>query len=107
MSYSIHQLATLAGVSVRTLHYYDEVGLLTPTRLKRNDYRQYEEAELLRLQQIMFFRELDFPLEQIKKILASPNFDMRRALQEQRHLIKIKRHRLDRLIATIDKTIKN
>ena len=106
MSYSIHQLATLAGVSVRTLHYYDEVGLLTPTRLKRNDYRQYEEAELLRLQQIMFFRELDFPLEQIKKILASPNFDMRRALQEQRHLIKIKRHRLDRLIATIDKTIK-
>ncbi len=106
MTYSINRLAKLAGVSIRTLHYYDEVGLLTPTRLERNGYRQYDEAQLLRLQQIMFFRELDFHLEQIKKIIDSPHFDMRTALTEQKHLIKIKRHRLDRLIATIDKTIK-
>ncbi len=106
MTYSINQLAKLAGVSIRTLHYYDEVGLLTPTRLEHNGYRQYDEAQLLRLQQIMFFRELDFPLEQIKKIIDSPHFDMRTALTEQKHLIKIKRYRLDRLIATIDKTIK-
>ena len=106
MPYSINQLAKLAGVSVRTLHYYDGFGLLTPKRTKHNGYREYEEAELLRLQQIMFFRELDFSLLQIKKNLSSPRFDMRLALQEQKHLIKIKRHRLDRLITTIDKTIK-
>jgi DNA-binding transcriptional MerR regulator len=106
MPYSVNQLATLAGVSVRTLHYYDEVGLLKPSRIKHNDYRQYDEVELLRLQQIMFFRELDFSLEQIKKILSAPSFEIQTALEEQKKLIKIKRHRLDRLIATIDKTIK-
>ncbi len=106
MPYSVNQLAKLAGVSVRTLHYYDEVGLLKPTRVKHNDYRQYNEDELLRLQQIMFFRELDFSLEQIKKILSSPQFDMQAALAEQKQLIKLKRHRLDRLMITIDKTIK-
>lgn len=106
MSYSVQQLASLAGVSVRTLHYYDEMNLLKPARKERNGYRQYEETQLLRLQQIMFFRELDFSLETIQKILSSPQFDMRLALHEQKNLIKLKRHRLDRLITTIDKTIK-
>lgn len=106
MSYTVQQLASLAGVSVRTLHYYDEVGLLNPNRIARNGYRYYEEPELLRLQQILFFRELDFNLEQIRQIFSSPNFDMRAALQDQKNLIKLKRQRLDRLVQTIDKTIK-
>lgn len=106
MYYSVQKLASLAGVTVRTLHYYDEVNLLKPAKIQKNGYRQYEEAELLRLQQIMFFRELDFSLDNIQKILSSPQFDMRMALQEQKNLIKLKRHRLDRLITTIDKTIK-
>lgn len=106
MSYSVQQLATLAGVSVRTLHYYDEINLLKPARIATNGYRHYSETELLRLQQIMFFRELDFSLDNIQKILSSPQFDMRMALQEQKNLIKLKRYRLDRLITTIDKTIK-
>lgn len=106
MSYTVQQLADLAGVSVRTLHYYDEVGLLNPARIQSNGYRHYEEAELLRLQQILFFRELDFSLEEIKRILSSPRFDMKAALRDQKKLIQLKRNRLDGLIKTIDKTIK-
>jgi DNA-binding transcriptional MerR regulator len=106
MAYTVKQLADLAGVSVRTLHYYDEVGLLKPSAVKGNGYRQYEEPELLRLQQILFFRELDFSVEDIKRTLSSPNFDMRRALQEQRTLIELKKKRLADLIKTIDKTMK-
>jgi DNA-binding transcriptional MerR regulator len=106
MSYTVQQLANLAGVSVRTLHYYDEVGLLKPARVQSNGYRHYEEAELLRLQQIMFFRELDFSLDNIRRILSSPRFDMTAALRGQKELIKLKRNRMDRLIQTINKTIK-
>ncbi len=106
MSYSVQQLANLAGVSVRTLHYYDQVDLLKPARTQSNGYRHYEEPELLRLQQILFFRELDFPIEEIKRVLASPRFDMGAALRDQKHLIQLKRNRLDGLIQTIDKTIK-
>ena len=61
MAYTVQQLANLAGISARTLHHYDDIGLLKPARIKSNGYRQYEESELLRLQQIMFFRELEFP----------------------------------------------
>lgn len=106
MQYTVQQLATLAGISVRTLHYYDQIGLLEPAGIKKNGYRYYEEGELLKLQQIMFFRELDFPLDDIKRILSSPSFDMRGALEDQRKLIEIKRSRLGKLIRTIDKTIK-
>jgi DNA-binding transcriptional MerR regulator len=106
MSYTVQQLATLAGVSVRTLHHYDQVGLLKPARVKNNGYRFYEEAELLRLQQILFFRELDFPLEDIKKIITSPSFNMEEALRDQRKLIGMKKDRLSLLVKTIDKTIK-
>lgn len=105
MSYTIQQLATLAGVTTRTLHHYDEIGLLKPTRQKTNGYRQYEEKELLRLQQILFFRELDFSLPEIIKILNSPSFDMKKALEDQRNLIELKKKRLGKLITTIDKTI--
>lgn len=106
MSYTIKKLADLAGVSVRTLQYYDDIGLLNPSRVKSNDYRQYGETELLKLQQILFFRELDFPLLEIKKIISSSHFNMQEALKDQRKLIELKKDRLQKLIATIDKTIK-
>lgn len=106
MSYTVQQLANLAGVSVRTLHYYDEIGLLKPDGIRSNGYRYYEEKGLLRLQQILFFRELDFSLKDIKRILSSPSFDMREALRDQRKLIELKKKRLSKLIKTIDKTIK-
>lgn len=106
MPYTIHQLAKLAGVSVRTLHHYDQIGLLQPSRSKSNGYRQYEEAELLKLQQILFYRELEFPLEEIKAILKNPRFNMQTALLEHRQLIQMKRKRLDGLLKTIDATLK-
>lgn len=104
MNYSVQKLAKLASVSVRTLHYYDEIGLLKPVRLK-NGYRQYGENELLRLQQILFFRELDFPLEEIQRIMNSRYFDMSVALHDQRKLLELKKKRLNGLIKTIDKTL--
>lgn len=106
MSYTVQQLATLAGVSVRTLHYYDEVGILTPAGVKRNGYRYYEEEELLKLQQILFFREIDLPLLEIKKILAAPSFNIEAALRDHHKLLLLKKERLDKLMQTIDKTIK-
>ncbi len=105
MVYTVQKLATLAGVSVRTLHYYDEIGLLKPAGVKKNGYRYYKEVQLLRLQQILFFRELEFPLEDIERIISSPHFDMESALRDQRKLIQMKKIRLDKLIKTIDKTI--
>jgi DNA-binding transcriptional MerR regulator len=81
------------------------VGLLKPKRNLKNDYRYYENDELLKLQQILFFKELDFPLVEIKKILSSPTFDMKAILRDQRKLIEIKKNRLAKLIKTIDKTI--
>lgn len=107
MPYTVTQLARLSGVSVRTLHYYDEVGLLKPGRVVKNGYRQYGDQELAKLQHILFFRELDFPLDEIKKIMSSPGFDVSRALRDQQQLLKMKRKRLDGLIKTIDKTISN
>jgi DNA-binding transcriptional MerR regulator len=105
MPYSVNQLAELAGVTVRTLHHYDAVGLLRPARGTRNGYRQYGNAELLRLQQILFFREIDLPLEEIKGILDRPGFDLAHALRDHRELIARKRKRLDSLLTTIDQTI--
>ncbi|MES2213220.1 MAG: MerR family transcriptional regulator [Patescibacteria group bacterium] len=104
--YTVKQLAILAGLTVRTLHFYDECGLLEPELIEKNGYRVYGERELLRLQQILFFRELDFPLGEIKKILNSPGFDMVSALRDHRKLIELKRKRLTKLLKTIDITIK-
>lgn len=107
MKYTINQLAKLAGVSVRTLHHYDEIGLLSPKRNEKNDYRLYTEDELLLLQQILFFRELDFPLDDVKEIITSPNFDIAQALKEHKQMILLKKKRVDGLLKTIDKTITN
>jgi DNA-binding transcriptional MerR regulator len=101
----VKEVAELAGISVRTLHHYDEIGLLTPEKTTPAGYRLYSERDLEKLQQILFFRELDFPLDQIKRILDDPKFDRAEALTMHRKLLLEKRERLDRLIATIDKTM--
>jgi DNA-binding transcriptional MerR regulator len=105
MTYTVNNLAKLAGITVRTLHHYDEIGLLKPKRKKANGYREYEEEELLRLQQIMFFRELEFSLEEVKEILDKPTFDISSTLLDHRKLIEIRKKRLNDLIRTIDRTL--
>jgi len=105
MKYTVKQLAQLAGVSVRTLHHYDQIGLLKPAEVKANGYRQYGEQELLKLQQILFFRELEFSLDEIQRIINSPNFHLESALMDQRKMIELRKKRLNALIRTIDKTL--
>ena len=104
-TYTVQQLARLAGVSVRTLHHYDHVGLLKPSARTAAGYRQYGEADLLRLQQILFFKELDFPLTDIQAILDQPGFDQVQALHDHRRLLQQEADRLGRLLNTIEKTI--
>src|SRR5689334_11795449 len=94
MSYSVGQVARLAGVSIRTLRHYDELKLLSPGRRTAAGYRQYDEADLERLQQILFYRELGFPLEEIAAILADPCADAGSHLRRQHELLTA---RLDRL----------
>ena len=94
MEYTVQKLADLAGISIRTLHYYDEIGLLKPGSILPNGYRHYGEKELIRLQQILYFRELDFSLEEIKQILDNPRFDLESSLLKQRELLQLKKKRL-------------
>ena len=102
----IKEFAAFTGVSVRTLHYYDEIGLLTPARVdKSTGYRYYDEHSLLRMQEILFYRELDFSLKSIGEILSSPHYDKNKALTEQRQLLTLKRERLERLIAAVDRAM--
>lgn len=103
--YSVNQLAKLAGVSVRTLHHYDRLGLLKPSIRTEARYRLYGEQELLRLQQILFYKELDFSLAAILRIMNDPTFDTVTALQGHRHALEARRDRLTTLLGTIDKTI--
>jgi DNA-binding transcriptional MerR regulator len=104
-TYTVQQLARLAAVSVRTLHHYDHIGLLKPSARTAAGYRLYGEADLLRLQQILFFRELDFPLADIQAILDEPGFDQVKALHDHRRLLQQEADRLERLLKTIEKTI--
>jgi DNA-binding transcriptional MerR regulator len=106
-NYSVKQIARLAGVSVRTLHLYDKIGLLKPCVRTGAGYRQYGEAELLRLQQILFYRELDIPLKEIAEILNDPQFDLIRALSGHKQALLSRHDRLSILLKTIDKTIIN
>lgn len=105
MSYTVSQLAKKAGITPRTLRHYDKVGLLSPSFLGKNGYRYYEETDLLTLQQILFFRELDFSLEDIKRILSNPGFDVLRSLREQERLLFAKQRRLKTILTTIQSTI--
>jgi len=102
---TVNKVAKLAGISVRTLHYYDEIGLLTPTNKTNSKYRLYNEMDLEKLWQILFFKELDFPLSQIKEILNNPKFDKNQALENHKKLLLEKRNRIDKIITSIDKTI--
>ena len=103
----IKEFALFTGVSVRTLHYYDEIGLLPPAYVDRfTGYRYYDENSLLRMQEILFYRELDFPLKSIGEILSSPTYDNEKVLNEQKHLLILKKERLERLITAIDGAVK-
>ena len=103
MKMLIKEFADFTGVSVRTLHYYDEIGLLKPSCVDiRSGYRYYDDKALLRMQEILFYRELDFSLKSIRTILSSPNYDKTKARQEQKHLLQLKKERLERLIDAID-----
>lgn len=105
MAYTVKKLAKLSGVSVRTLHFYDEIGLLKPAYYGENQYRYYEEAQLLMLQQILFFRELGFQLSDIKRMFACADFDKVKALESHRKVLEKNLDQTKTLIETVDKTI--
>ena len=106
MEYTINKLAKLAGISTRTLRYYDELGLLSPARVSSNGYRIYGQKEIDRLQQILFYRELGVSLEEIRNILASKDFDGLTALESHLSALLARREQLDLLVANVRKTIK-
>ena len=107
MKMLIKEFAEFTGVSVRTLHYYDEIGLLMPAFVdKTTGYRFYDEKSFLRMQEILFYRELDFSLKSIGEILSSPDYDKNKALKEQKQLLTLKKERLERLISAIDGAVK-
>lgn len=95
---TVNEVSRLTGVSVRTLHHYDAIGLLKPTAVSEAGYRLYDDADLVQLQQILLFRELEFPLKEIKGILESPNFDRNLALEQQITLLTLKKEHLENLI---------
>jgi DNA-binding transcriptional MerR regulator len=107
MAYTVKQVAAMSGVSVRTLHYYDEAKLLKPAYYGTNGYRFYEEPQLLKLQQILFYRELGFELKRIKRILGSRNFEIVAALKSHRKRLEKELARTRTLIETVDKTIQH
>lgn len=106
-NYTVKQLAKMAGISVRTLHLYDKMKLLRPAVRTRAGYRMYSETELLRLQQILFYKELDFPLKDIGLILDESGFDIIKALEGHKKALGFKKIRLNTLLKTIDNTLLN
>ncbi|ODA40439.1 MerR family transcriptional regulator [Desulfosporosinus sp. BG] len=105
MEYTVQKLAHMAGVSTRTLRYYDEIGILKPARMNSSGYRIYGQAEVNRLQQILFYRELGVSLESIKDIVTAPSFNETQALREHHVKLLEKREQLDVLISNVEKTI--
>ena len=106
MRLSISEMAKLTGVSIRTLHHYDHIGLLCPETATDSGYRWYRAADVEKMQQILFYRELDFPLKEIRDILADPQYDKQEALRRQRQLLLLKRERLDGLLELLDANLK-
>ena len=100
---TISQVAELTGISIRTLQYYDEIGLLKPSELTQSGYRLYDDEALQKLQQILFFRELDFKLKDIREIIEKPDFDRIAAFKTQKELLLLKRNRTDRLIQLLSR----
>lgn len=107
MEYTIKKFSELAGVSTRALRYYDEIGILKPARINSSGYRIYGEKEIDILQQILFYRELEFSLDSIKEIIQSPDFDEINALKKHYNELLAKRHQIDALIHNVEKTINN
>lgn len=103
---TVKQLSKLTGISARTLHYYDEIGLFVPTQKSESGYRLYDDKALETLQQILFFREFDIPLKEIKAIMENPALDKDQILQMQRKMLVAKKERMERLIAAIDNILK-
>ena len=104
--FTVNEVSKIAGISVRTLQYYDKIGLLPPSGFTDSGYRLYNEDSLERLQTILLFRELEFPLKEIKEIIGNPDFDKEKALSEQIKLLKLRREQIDSLISLAEK-IKN
>ena len=102
---TVKQVSDLTGISVRMLHYYDEIGLLKPSKVTDSGYRLYDDEALLVLQQIMFYKELEIPLKEVKNLLHSSDYDKNKALENQKKLLILKRNRLNNLIELIDKTL--
>jgi len=105
--YTVSQLAEIAGVSVRTLHHYDQIGLLSPAGRTAGGYRIYRRADVLRLQQILLYRELDLPLNEIRAILDQPGYDPLETLRQHREALQQRRGRLDQIIETVERTIRS
>ncbi len=103
---TVKEISELTGISVRTLHYYDEIGLLKPTEKSDAGYRLYDDKALETLQQILFFREFDIPLKEIKAVMENPSLDTKQILQMQRKMLVAKKERMERLIASIDDILK-
>lgn len=103
---TVKEVSNLTGISVRTLHYYDEIGLLKPTGKSEAGYRLYDDKALEALQQVLFFREFDIPLKEIKAIVENPALDRNQILQMQRNMLTAKKERMERLIASIDDILK-
>lgn len=103
--FTVKQLSRLAGITPRTLHYYDEIGLLKPSRVGENGYRYYGEDCLLRLQQILFYRELDLPLDEIKTMLTCADFDVTTALESHKAALALRAGQIQKLIDTVDDTL--
>lgn len=103
---TVKEIAKLTGISARTLHYYDEIGLLVPTAKSEAGYRLYDDKALEALQQILFFREFDIPLKEIRSIMNNPDFDREQILKMQRKMLVAKKERMERLISGIDDILK-
>ena len=104
---TVHEISDLTGLSIRTLQYYDKTGLLKPAAYSEAGYRLYDESSLMKIQQIMLFRELEFPLKDIKTILDDPDFDKTKALEAQIELLKLKKEQIDKLIVYAELLLKN
>lgn len=103
---TVKEISELTGISARTLHYYDEIGLLPPTDKSEAGYRLYDDQALEALQQILFFREFDIPLKEIKTIMETPSLDRNRVLRMQREMLAAKKERMERLIASVDNLLR-
>src|SRR5699024_2260490 len=105
MAYTVSELAKISGISSRTLRHYDQIGLLKPAEVNKTGYRIYQQKDLDLLQKILFYREIDMSLEDLKKILHDPDFDQFSALKHHHQLLQENQTRVDQMIATVEKTI--